>query len=353
MKFEPIRLTGDRLIRHAVLVMLSGMLLIMASCNNTMEHKTVREPAVDTAISSLDRLNAGISTDSLNPQLYHQRAMYFMDQNDVNSALSDIGRAIELNDRNPDYFVTLADLYLMSGRMPNCLESLQRAEELDPNHNSALLRLAEAYLILKDYQNTFAYSKRALDLDRINPVAHFIRGYAYMELGDTSLAIKNFQAAADQDQQYYNAFVELGVLYTALRSPLSTGYLQTAINIEPGRPEAYYLLGMAYQEMENIPKALETYDRLLAIDPEYKEAYYNSGYLNLVYLNDFETAIRLFTRAIELDPSYTDAYFNRGYSFELSGDFDNARKDYLKAMEITPNYERSITGLNRLDGRID
>jgi Flp pilus assembly protein TadD len=87
----------------------------------------------------------------------------------------------------------------------------------------------------------------------------------------------------------------------------------------------------------------------LTVSPDSKEANYNLGYINLVYLNDFEKAVKFFTRAIDLDPKYTDAYFNRGYSCELMGDFVNARKDYQKALDLSPNYDRSIEGLNRLD----
>jgi len=134
-----------------------------------------------------------------------------------------------------------------------------------------------------------------------------------------------------------------------MKNPLAVGYLQTATLIDPNRGEAYYLLGMAYQEQENIPRAVETYEKLLVISPDFKEAHYNLGYINLVYINDFDAAIRYFTQAAALDPMYTDAFFNRGYSYELLGDYDHARKDYQKALELFPNYDRSILGLNRLD----
>ncbi len=303
----------------------------------------------DTVVSDIDALNQLIASDSANPENYYKRSRYYLDNKDINRSLSDIGKAIELNDRDADYFVTLADLYLAMGQIPNCLDALKKAEELDPKNNDALLKLAEVYLILRDYQSTFSYTGKALDLERQNPVAYFIRGYAYTEQGDTALAIRSFQAAADQDQNYYDAYIELGLLYTSLRNPLANGYLETAIRIDPNREEGYYLLGMVYQEQEIIPKAIETYEKLLLIAPGHKEANYNLGYLNLVYIQDFEKAIQYFDQAVRLDPKYTDAYFNRGYSYELAGDFQSARKDYQKALEITPNYERAILGLNRLD----
>jgi tetratricopeptide (TPR) repeat protein len=323
---------------------------IIVSCRQPAGNKPAEvQNVADPVNLTLNELNAKILADSLNPETYYQRSLFYLDEKEINKALADIGRAIRLDGKNSDYFVALADIYLAMGKIPNCLESLKKAEELDPANNDALLKLAEVYLILRDYQNTFSYTKKVLDRDLINPLAYFIRGYAYMEQGDTTLAIKNFQTAADQDQNYYNAYVELGILYATLKNPVAAGYLQTAVKIDPNKAEAYYLLGMVYQEQEIIPKAIEAYEKLLIISPDYKEAHYNLGYINLVYLQDFPKAIQFFNKAISLDPKYTEAYFNRGYSYELSGDPENARKDFLKALEITPNYERSILGLNRLD----
>ena len=337
-------------ITYSIWILFIAPLLILSACHFSGEKKSTPARSVaDEGKSRKEILDGNILSDSLNPEYYCLRSQYYLEQMEVNEALADIRKAIQLDENNADYFVALSDIYLAMGRVPNCLESLNKAQELEPGNNNALLKLAKVYLILKDYQNTFAFTKKALDYDLLNPEAHFIRGYAYMELGDTALAIQNFQMAADQDQDYYEAYTELGALYAAMGNQLATSYLQTATRIDPNKEEAYYLLGMTYQEQENIPKATETYEKLLVISPEFKEAYYNLGYINLVYLNDFGTAAGYFTKAVELDPKYADAFFNRGFSYELMGDYLNARKDYLKALDIIPNYERPILGLNRLD----
>ena len=336
--------------RKIVIVIYALLLGVVFSCNHPNKTGPVVKDRPDiSGTPTLDSLSLLIERDSLNPELYYQRSSYYLRQSDPNLALADINKAIQMDETQAGYYVALADIYLAINQVPNCLEALMKARDLDPENNDALLKLSEVYLILKDYENTFRYSGIALDQERINPVAYFIRGYAYMEIGDTTLAVKNFQAAADQKQDYYEAFVQLGILYSIGRSPLSTGYFQTATRVDPNRTEAWYLMGMAYQEQENIQKAVETYNKLLAIAPDYKEAIYNLGYINLVYLEDYPAAINYFNRAIGLDPEYTDAYFNRGYSYELSGEYENARKDYQKALELVPNYERSIEGLNRLD----
>ncbi len=330
---------------------LFGMVIpAILSCNSPEKPGTtgISEENV-TGDPALDSLNLMIKKDSTNSNAFYLRSRYYIGQGETNLALGDINRAIQLDNQRSEYFITLADIYLAANRVPNCLEALLKARELDPASNDAMLKLAEVYLILKDYENTFKYTGMALDRDRINPVAHFIRGYAYLETGDTSLAVKNFQTAADQDQNYYEAFMQLGILFSIHRDPLAIGYFQTATRIAPNRTEGWYLLGMTYQDQENIPKAIETYHNLLAIAPDFKDALFNLGYVNLVYTSDYAAAIDYFTRAITVDSRYTDAYFNRGYSYELSGDKVNARKDYQKALELLPNYDRAIDGLNRLD----
>lgn len=325
-------------------------LFVVVSCGETTQkNENASQSSPQQGTSEIQKLSDVIAADSLNPESYYLRSKLYLGGFEVNKALADINKAIQLDNKNSDYFVVLSDIYLAMNRIPNCLDALKKAEELDGTNNNALLKLSEIYLILKDYDKSFAYANKALDLEQLNPKAHFTRGYAYMELGDTTLAIRSFEAASNQDPNYFEAFIELGILYAAQGNALAAQYFQTAARIKPDRSEAYYLLGMFYQNQENIPKAVETYEKLLTIDPEYKEAHYNLGYINLVYTNDFEKAVSYFTTAITLDPKYTDAIFNRGYSYELMGDFSKARIDYQKALEVTPNYERAIEGLNRLD----
>lgn len=322
-----------------------------ASCSNPPANEKVQGESQkdDTTVTVIERLNRLIASDSTNPDHYYQRSLYYLDKKELNQALSDIGKAIQYDDKNSSYFVTLSDVYLAMGRIPSCLEALKKAESLDPANISALLKMAEVYLYLRDYTNVQDYTKRALEIDRNSPTAYFIRGYAALEQDDTSLAVRNFQRTVDLDQNHYGACIQLGGLFSAKNPALAAGYFQSAIRIDPNRPEGYYLLGFLYQEQENVDKAIATYEKLIVIAPEYKEAYYNLGYVNLVYTNDFEASVRYFSQAVLLDPKYTDAFFNRGYSYELMGDLVNARKDYIQALEITPNYENAIDGLNRLD----
>ena len=88
---------------------------------------------------------------------------------------------------------------------------------------------------------------------------------------------------------------------------------------------------------------------ILQMKPGDVNTLYNLGYINLVYLQDFGTAVDYFTRVIELAPSYAEAYYNRAFSYEMSGKIIKAVADYKKTLELKTNYTKAIEALNRLD----
>ncbi len=61
--------------------------------------------------------------------------------------------------------------------------------------------------------------------------------------------------------------------------------------------------------------------------------------INKTYSSDFEEAIRDFDKAIEIRPDFAEAYFYRGNSiYNLDGNIKKAIEDYNKAIEIKPDF---------------
>lgn len=331
-------------------ILLLAVLIALSSCQQKKSQVETPLPQGElTTDQQLQLLDQKIEAAPNDPSLHVDKSRYLLDLGRPNDALRELNQALEIDSTEASIFIVLSDVYLTMGRFPQSLESLQKAEELDPENNEGLVKQAELYLILQDYRNVFEYVKKALQVDAYNPVAYFIRAYAFLETGDTMLAVRDLVTATEQDQSYFKAFMQLGLLYAQKNDPLAQGYYENAIKSRPDHPEGYYFLGMYYQETEQIPKAVETYEQLLRISPDYKEAYYNLGYLNLVYLGDYQQAVTYFSEAIMRDSVYVDAYYNRGYSYELNRQPDKAWSDYKKVLELSPNYELALKAINRIE----
>jgi len=326
-------------------------ILFLVSCKFESKDKVKAggSVVVNPVKTSLADLNKQIAEKSSDPELYNKRAALYLLDHEFDNAFKDINLAISLSPKNPLYYITLSDIYLLQGQTKNCSESLAKAISLDPKNNQTLLKLAKLNLILRDYPATFDYVKKALNVDPINPRAYFIRAIALLEKGDTVRAADNLKKAVDQDQEFFDAYLELGELYSIKKDKMAADYLRNALNIRPESKEALYLLGMFYQENDQFEKALETYAILGKLDTSLKNVPYNTGYIYMVYLRDFQQAARFFSQAIQKDPGYAEAYYNRGYAYELSGQFDKAYSDYKMTLKLRTNYQKAIDGLNRLD----
>lgn len=337
--------------RNSVLCLLLLFGMITFSCDPKSSHQDSNEQSSNSIVSNLDQLTARIMQDSANAALYQERAIIYLARQNANMALRDVNMAIQLDPGNPRYMLTLSDIYMSMGLLENCMESLNRVLVLDPENSESFLKLAELNLILRKYKEAIENINQAIALDKRNPLAYFIKAYTFAESGDTNNAIKSYLEAVNRDQNYYDAYIQLGLIYSVANNALAIDYFNNALNINANSIEALYALAMFYQQTEDADNAIATYNKLLLIDPENVYGHYNLGYVHLVLLGDFEQAITYFTKAAELNPQYFEAIYNQAYCYELSGNYEKARELYNKVLEIEVNYDKAIAGLNRIYGK--
>ena len=335
-----MRITGF----WAICVLMS----LSLACNRGPEKhgKLSREDSLRVVLGDL---NKQISADDKEPRLLNERAKLYLALKEINQALNDINKALQIDPKKADYFITLSDIYLLMGQPQNCEEALQKAVSVDPGNLNANLKLANLYLIVKDYKKVDQYVKEVLTLDKTNAPARFTRAMALLETGDTAHAVGDLMDAVRMNQAYFDAYLLLGELFATRKDPLAAGYFNNALRIRPGSKEALYNLGMFYQESRQYARAIGTYQVLSKVDTTFRDAPYNIGYINLVYLQNFRQAIEYFTKAIARDPKYAEAWYNRGLSYEQLKDYQKAYDDYQKTLKLKVNYDKAISGLNRLD----
>ena len=86
-------------------------------------------------------------------------------------------------------------------------------------------------------------------------------------------------------------------------------------------------------------EAMTSFDRAIAANPSYAQAYYKKGQLN-VRSRNFNAAREALSKAIELDPSYAPAYRELADMYYYAGQYDLASstfQKYLTLAERTPS----------------
>jgi tetratricopeptide (TPR) repeat protein len=336
--------------KHVKYLVLAVISCFFIACGSNNESKTDNTKN-DSISNDLTTLNKKISDNPKDAESYNKRACYFLQKKDIENAFKDISQALQIDSKNSNYLITLSDIYFTMGKVEKCRETLNKAIEIAPENNEAILKLAELLFYLKEYQKVLDYTSMALKNDENIAKAYFIKGMTFKETGDTVKAVKSFQLAVEKNQDYYDAYMQLGLLFSLNNNALAVDYYNNALNINPKSTEAYYGLALFYQENDQEQKAIDIYNNIIKIDAKDKRPYYNIGYVNLVYLKKYDEAYKFFSEAIKIDPNYAEAYYNRGFTSELSGDKKNAISDYRKALEIKTNYEKALKALNRMEGK--
>lgn len=333
------------------------MLTVNTACVNKVKtnNDTLDSVSINNESPEIKAISDKIAKDDDNPDLYHERAKLYIKLNDVEAARLDMQKVISIDTTNASYFYTLADLYFMVGKAGNSKAALEKCLSLDPKNTDALLKLAEISYLIKDFKKVREYTANVLNIDKNNATAFFIKGRAAKEDGDTIAAIKLFQKATGLNTKYYDAYIQLGIIFAAKKNPIAMDYYNNALNVMPNSPEAIYNMGMYFQETGQYNKAIEAYTSIIQVKPSgkyefyLKLANYNLGYVHFQYLSMYEQASKYFNTAILADPEYVEAVYMRGLCLEKLGDVDGARRDFKKALELKPDYEKPLKGLNRLD----
>jgi len=106
-------------------------------------------------------------------------------------------------------------------------------------------------------------------------------------------------------------------------------------SLNPNFALAYHYRGAAYINKGQYDKALEDYNKAIAINPSDSNIYNSRGHLFGFFKGQYDMAIRDFDKALLLSPDGA-YYYNRGLIYTYKGEYDRAIEDYNKAITIYP-----------------
>ncbi len=347
-----------------VLIALGYCFCLLAACTSEQSKATEAEIAREKEIvdlPELDRLNQQIIDNPNSSNTYYQRGRYYQEEGDLTAAVEDINRALRIDPDVAVYNYAKGEILFLNLKVADAEKYLKRAVELDSEFVDAYILTGRLRLYDKNFKSAMENFNQVLKINKYNAEAYFYKGFAYELARDTLRAVTSYQTAIEQNSEYYEAYVQLGVLFASVQDSKAEGYFRGAIDSRPELLEPWLHLGLYYFQRGEHQESITCFDEMIALDSTFEMAYFNKGNAYLDQYRDrkpkhFRDSILYlahenFQRATSLNQEYEQAWLNQGVCSAFLGDFAEAEKCYRTALKIEPQFDRAARALSDLDRR--
>ncbi len=99
----------------------------------------------------------------------------------------------------------------------------------------------------------------------------------------------------------------------------------------------HFVKGNELSREGNFKAAVRRYDKAIAIDPKFRDAYINRGIAHMEIVR-FDKALPDFAEALEIGPEDALVYFNLGNAYAVHAQWEMAVKCYEKALELDDSH---------------
>jgi tetratricopeptide (TPR) repeat protein len=214
------------------------------------------------------------------------------------------------------------------------------------NRASSYRKAKKQDLALQDYNYAIA-------LDKNDGISRMNRGNIYFDMGQDSLAFKDYMAAMNlnlkknqKEGEIYKLYGNLGAIYGrkgVYDSALF--YLNKSLAIDSTFTGALLNHGLTNEVTKNWAAAIADFKKYLRYMPEDEKVYSDIGvcYQNL---GQYKESLTWFDAAIARQPRTGFYYLNRSFSHNALGNIPKAREDAQRALqlgqEVAPDYLKSL-----------
>lgn len=304
---------------------------------------------IEKLTPAIEDLSGQIKKTPENAGLYYARANEYFDYGNLKYAMLDYQKAYQMDSTNPAHALGLSDCLFEVNNADGAIGVLMDFLKSDPNNTDILLNLGIDYFLLPkpEYQKAMDAFNQVLKLDVQNADAYFYKGLIYKESGDTAKAISNFQTTVETDPDYYDAFMQLGSIYSAKKDPMALQYFDNAIALNDTSNEAQYAKAKFFQDNGELSEAISYYKKIITQSPQDANAIYN---LATIYfgIDSIEKAYRFYDLCTRQAPANAMGYYGKGLCAEELKNYDEAVSLYTQALNLNPDLNDATARLNKL-----
>ncbi len=235
---------------------------------------------------------------------------------------------------------------------PDYAQRLRDADAFIKTDPSATSYYQRGYLEFSnnDFQKALADYDKAIALDPNNYEFYFSRGNLKEKLGDHQAAISDYTEAIARNDDSAKLF------YSRAYSKSLAADLEGAITdyseclkLNPKYKGAWLNRGIVFKNQTQLAKAIADYDKAILIDPDFSEAIQNRAIAKSLAADP--TALEDFNRVVALNPNDGECYYNRGVYLLNTRQGGDYCPDLLRAMQLNFDAAHSVYSKNCIAAR--
>lgn len=223
---------------------------------------------------------------------------------------------IERDDETPDYFLT----------MGSCLAALGKSEDA-----------------IDCYLTALPYFDEDEKYDLYNAIA-----FEYNNLEEYDLALEFYKKAVPYAEDVEALYHDIRLCYnSSQRDDDALAYFHSLVDENPHDSKAWVNIGIIYRTNEQLEEAIDPYEYALSIDPtdlcaniQLSDIYYDLG--------RYREAIDTLNEAIRHGVETSIIWASMGDCYYRLDDFDNAKANFLKAIDSNPGQPEGWAGIGYL-----
>lgn len=212
------------------------------------------------------------------------------------------------------------------------------------------VNLGQIALAQKGFDRAEELFDKAIKLEPGNPDAYAAKGKLFLSPGrmKPDSAAVYYQKALEINPSSMVARMNLAVAFLQLKRPSdATQELRRVLIQAPNSVPGHIYMGQALVMADSLGSALTEYRKAMELDPKSAPALRGAGF---VYLKraDYGQAESVFLKATAIDPRNPDGWASLGSAQAGLRKIDEGIKAFEKALEISPNHEGALRGLDAL-----
>lgn len=305
---------------------------------DTQVYKAEIEIRSGKASDAVTTLQGVLKNDPDNAIAHYQEGLAYDQLGDNGKAEADWRSAVQLRSDLVEAHRALAGVAIRRGDPGGLAQEAEQIIAIQPAAPDGYLLRAVADIDRKQYSTADDYIKRSLEREPRNPAAYVQLGNLRMAQNQLAEAQKAFQQALDLDPNLTEALG--GVLNVDLVQKQPDKAIATAraqIAQYPKNVGFHIMLGqLLLEQKKDMAGAESEFKQASDLDPKNSEALVKLGMVQNAR-GAADQAIQTFSDGAKINPKEVTFYLLEGGIYESREDWDHAKQQYQKVLEIQPD----------------